>query len=360
MIWAVTNGLHRRAGTERVICNLSKALSKFQEYSVIVPGDASIAFAGDYNFLLQSVKIGDLPQGKFVLTKLYHRLLYFCKLWKMVGRGDTLIGFSFDLNVICIVISHLTGARAICCEHIHYHYHNRARRIVRSVLYASPKASVVVLTESDRKCFERVGVPSTVIPNFIDKQEQSVYSRKSFAKKKIVSVGRLVSQKNYIYLLQSFYTSKVWSRGWRLEIIGEGEERDLLIAWIEENEMTDCIAILPPTGEIQPVYNDASLFCMTSKFEAFPMVLLEAMNAGLPILTTDCPTGPREIIGDDDLGQILPMDNIGAFSAALEEACESFEICLQRSARNLMRVREFNTEKIVEKWQSLLDTVKES
>jgi len=353
MILFVTNGINRAAGTERVICNLSTALSEKFQLKLIVPGSELCAFNDVSICNVYSIGIGEFP-GKGLLSKVKHRISYFNTLRKSVSSSDTLVGFSFDLNIVCILVAILKGCKVYCCEHIHYEYHNVARRLMRKIFYRSRFATVIVLTDSDRDKFEIAGVKSIVIPNFIEHSPLNYYPKDRFLQKKILSVGRLTDQKNYVFLLEAFFVSKVWKCGWRLDIVGDGEGRDELLSWIANKEMQSYIKLIPATPNIKEFYTNASIFCMSSKFEAFPMVLLEAMNSMLPIVTTDCPTGPRQIIGEDHLGQIIDLNDLKSYAECLKKYCESYEFSKTRAEHNHARVKVFDKKEIIRKWQGLL------
>jgi len=353
MILLVSDGIHRLAGTERVICNLAHSISGEFKVKIYVPGNTHCAFCNGPIEHIETFKIGDFPR-RGVFAKFKHRAKYFKNLLSCISQHDTLVGFSFDMNVLCIIAARIKGARAVCCEHIHYNYHNALRRYFRKLFYRSSVASVVVLTESDRLAFAKIGVDCTVIPNFIDYNSSALYCRERHEKKTILFVGRLSEQKNVVFLLEAFEKSGVWEHGWKLNIVGEGEQKNSLLEWLSKSMIASQVAILPASKEVFRHYDNASVFCMTSRFEAFPMVLLEAMNSKLPVITTDCPTGPREIIGSVDLGQIVPIDDIEAFANALREACSSFELCNIRAESNHARVASFDRKMVLDQWKRIL------
>lgn len=101
---------------------------------------------------------------------------------------------------------------------------------------------------------------------------------------------------------------------WRLLIIGDGPERDALRRQIEDAGLERQVSLLPATANVADYYRQASLYLMTSRYEGLPMVLIEAMSFGLPLVAYDCKTGPAELIDDGVNGYLVPDDDAAAFS----------------------------------------------
>src|SRR3954451_24903256 len=93
---------------------------------------------------------------------------------------------------------------------------------------------------------------------------------------------------------------------WRLRICGRGPHRGRLLRMVAELGLEPVVQIAPPAGDIGTEFRAASIFALSSRFEGMPLVLLEAMSAGMGVVSFDCPTGRREIIGDHSNGTIGP------------------------------------------------------
>jgi glycosyltransferase involved in cell wall biosynthesis len=133
---------------------------------------------------------------------------------------------------------------------------------------------------------------------------------------RILTVGTLKKEKNHALLIRAF-AELVRTRPARLMIVGEGEMR----AELEQLALTLGVAehlVMPGFfTDPWPFYLSANLFALTSDFEGFPLVLIEAMRAGLPIVSTDCESGPREILDDGRLGALVPCGAAQALAAAM-------------------------------------------
>lgn len=345
-IYFITNGINRMAGTERVIVQLAQAL---ENVTILVPGSDQCAFSGGENLNIQSLEVGEFPNHN-KLAKIIHRLNYFRKLKSILKRNDTVVSFSFDLNLVNIKLSQILNYTPIICEHIEYNYHKGIRNLIRKKIYNQDRVTLVCLTETDKRKFLNDGIRTVVIPNFIYPLDNK-YNSES---KKIISIGRLEFQKNFSFLIEAFYLSKVYENGWVLDIVGEGSEQKVLEEKITSLNMNEFVRIHPFTKNISKFYQDSALMCMTSRFEAFPMVLLEAMNNSLPVLVSDFPTGAREILGEGNK-QIVSDYTPEAFGELLVVYCSNENLRKSSSMQNLQLIRQYYPERIIFTWKNLLN-----
>ncbi len=132
----------------------------------------------------------------------------------------------------------------------------------------------------------------------------------------LLAVGRLTIQKAFDVLIRAFAQVRKNHRV-RLLILGEGEERLPLEALIREYELGQDISMPGFVPNPYPYMAHAAGFVLSSRWEGLPTVLVEAMSLGAPIISTDCPSGPREILSDGKYGQLVPVDDLGALAAAI-------------------------------------------
>ncbi|WP_044436740.1 glycosyltransferase [Acinetobacter ursingii] len=346
-IYFITNGLHRMGGTERVIIQLAKMIG---DVTLLVPGKMDVAFSDCENLKIKSLEVGDFPVfGK--LYKLKHRFDYFNSLMRniILCEEDIIFSFSFDLNLINIVFSSRFGCKAVICEHIEYNYHKGIRNKIRKYFYSKKNVKLVCLTETDKLKFEKDGINVTVIPNFIFPISASYQSDS----KKILAVGRLEYQKNFEFLIRAFQASEVYVNGWSLDIVGEGAEYDMLNQIVSSSNLSNYVKIHKFTKNLDEFYKSAGLLCMTSRFEALPMVLLESMNFKLPVLVTDFPTGAREILGVRNPQIVLDYE-IDSYAIKLREICLDIETRKTYSFNNSNLIQYYYPERIKKLWSILL------
>ncbi|WP_151805508.1 glycosyltransferase [Acinetobacter junii] len=347
-IYFLTNGIYIPAGTERVIVQLAEILPNV---TIIVPGNKKIAFDGYEHLKILSANIGDFPKFGF-FSKIKHRYKYYKALEEIISpqADDIFFSFSFDINLINVLYSKKFSCSSIICEHIEYGYHGRLRNILRSIIYKNKHAKLVCLTETDKKKFKADGIDAAVIPNFI----HPIQNNYNLYSKKIISIGRLEYQKNFSFLIESFYKSKLYVEGWTLDIVGEGTEQNVLNCLIESLDLAPYVKIHKFTRRINEYYEDAALFCMTSRYEAFPMVLLEALNYRLPVLVTNFPTGAREILGSVN-PQIVGKYDSSIFSESMRTLCNDVAIRNQYSIENTNLIQKFYPENISALWLNLIN-----
>lgn len=174
--------------------------------------------------------------------------------------------------------------------------------------------SFVVLTEEDKKYWG--DMPNiSVIPN----AAQVLPLRSRCDVKRVIAVGRLDYQKSFDRLIDiwELVKKKRLSENWRLDIFGQGEWSEKLSAMIERKGLAYSARINAPTQNIAREYAGSSILAMTSHYEGFPMVMIEALSAGIPVVTFDYKCGPRDIITDGVDGIIVSDGDIRSFADAL-------------------------------------------
>ena len=133
----------------------------------------------------------------------------------------------------------------------------------------------------------------------------------------IIAAGRLAWQKGFDVLVDAFWQFRK-SRDGKLIILGEGAERAVIEAQIEKRGLTGDVELRGYVADPVPWMARASLFVLSSRHEGLGNVLVEALAAGAPVVSTDCPSGPREILEDGKLGQLVPVDDVEALADAME------------------------------------------
>lgn len=212
--------------------------------------------------------------------------------------------------------------------------------------------SFVVLTNEDREYWSE-------IPNMTSIGNAALpIPQKSDSKgKRVIAVGRLDYQKGFDRLINIWGLVKKspLSVGWRLDIFGQGEHCEQLEKLIIEKELSQSVCINPPTKDIPSEYSKSSILAMTSRYEGFPMVMVEAMSAGLPVVTFDYKCGPRDIVNHGVNGYIIKEDDIHGFAEALLELMGNSDLRFELG-RNAIQVEErYSEAKVMNRWTELFD-----
>lgn len=170
----------------------------------------------------------------------------------------------------------------------------------------------------------------------------------------LLAVGRLIPAKGFDLLLRAWQQVVARYPEWRLRIVGEGESRAALEALRDTLGIGHCVALPGTTPDILPHYRTASAFCLSSRYEGFGMVLIEAMACGLPIVSTDCPTGPREILEGTGAGLLVPPDNVDALAAALIRVLGDAALRTQLGRAGRQAAQRYHATTIAAAWDTLL------
>lgn len=165
----------------------------------------------------------------------------------------------------------------------------------------------------------------------------------------VLAVGRLVAQKGFDRLLEAWGLLEETRTGWRLAIIGQGEDEASLK---QQAQAFDCVDFIPPQSSIFPAYQHADVLAMSSRAEGFPLVLLEAMACGLPAVSFAC-TGPDVIIRNGVDGVLVEPDNIQAFASALARLMQEEPLRRALAARAPEVVERFSLNNYLDAYENL-------
>jgi glycosyltransferase involved in cell wall biosynthesis len=171
----------------------------------------------------------------------------------------------------------------------------------------------------------------------------------------IFGLGRLSEEKGFDLLIEAFSRIADKYPDWCLKIIGDGPLRTELTRMIEHKRLVGRVQLL---GRVFPPFNllrQGDLFVLSSRFEGFPNILLEAMGCGLPAVSFDCQSGPSEIIRQDVDGILVPPDDEIALADAMERlmADESQRLRMARNAPEVLN--RFSKERTMKLWEQLID-----
>ena len=158
----------------------------------------------------------------------------------------------------------------------------------------------------------------TIIPNPVPAASEAQAGSSDYsARRRILGVGRLSVEKGFENLLYAFAQVRTRYPDWSLVIVGEGPQRPVLESLRERLGLSESVSLpgLEPT--LWDCSNRVGLFVLCSHFEGFPNALCEAMARGIPVIATDCPSGPREIIDDGENGLLVPPGDVGALADAM-------------------------------------------
>ncbi len=200
-------------------------------------------------------------------------------------------------------------------------------------------------------------IPNPVIVPPIAGERKLNRNAASSAPKTLIAMGRLTEQKGFDILLRAFARVSPRHPEWNLVIWGEGEQRSPLEKLKNDLGLQDKVALPGVTHSAYAEMVKADLFVLSSRFEGFPMVLVESMVCGLPVISFDCPSGPKDIIQNEVDGLLIPSENLEKLAEAMDKLMGD-EVQREKFSQRAPEVKErFGLDKVMGMWESLLGEV---
>ena len=210
----------------------------------------------------------------------------------------------------------------------------------------------MILTEEDKTTNWKGWNNVSVIPNPVAFASEEV-SR--LEKNRVVSLGRLENQKNYASLIKSFKIVNGVHPNWNLDIYGSGSQRNQLQSLINELNLGENVHLMGTTNNVRNVLISASAFALSSIMEGFAVVLVEAMECGVPVVSYQCPCGPKDIISDGVDGFLVPVGNEQMMADRICTLIEDEELRRKMGASAKEKAKKYHIDDITKQWMSLFN-----
>jgi GalNAc-alpha-(1->4)-GalNAc-alpha-(1->3)-diNAcBac-PP-undecaprenol alpha-1,4-N-acetyl-D-galactosaminyltransferase len=275
------------------------------------------------------------------------------------AKAKAVVSFTDITNVTTLLACRGMELRTIVAERTDPRHHRIGRvwSWLRRRTYGNAN-TLVVQTEAVRGWAQSCGwqCPIAVIPNAV-LESQSPIVRQEHQPPMIVGMGRLSEEKGFDLLIPFFAmaTEGRRFRDWQLTIYGEGPERQRLEQLIPEFKLTGRVHLPGWIEDTTKAWATADLFVLPSRYEGFPNVLLEAMAAGVPCVSFDCDSGPREIIRDGIDGMLVPTKKPMQLVWTITELLKDSEKRMQLGIRAREVVTRFSRAAFYERWDAVLD-----
>lgn len=363
-------------GTTRTSFHLAAALAERHDVRIVSvfrnraepalepPADVSLMplvdrreSAADHTHPLAKEPGRYFPAGDSRSTQ-YHRLAEDRVIeWFKETDTDAVISTRSGLNVL---LARFGPRRALRIAQEHLTHDSQTHGLRRQLQRWYPHLdALVTLTKADARAHRdglRLAVPIEAIPNSIPATRVPLSDGKS---KIIVAAGRLTKVKRYDMLIDAFAGISDRHPDWSLRIYGAGTEKERLAAQIEQLGLAQQVQLMGAVTPIEPEWAKGSIAAVSSAQESFGMTILEAMRCGLPVVSTDCPHGPREIIRDGVDGRLVPRDDVGAYGAALEQLIEDDSLRTKMAAAAQRRPElDFAPQDIAGRYDELLERLR--
>lgn len=276
--------------------------------------------------------------------------------WIRSIRNSILITTRPSFNILAAKYAHPSNI-LIGQEHLNFSIY--PENMKKAILKYYPSLDyLLTLTDKDTEQYKTLFCDKKVQIRKITNSLPPLKKLKSTLNEKvIISAGRLVPQKGYDLLIKAFAMIKDKHPDWIVKIYGKGRDKSKLEDLIHETNTYNNIFILPPIPNIEDEFANASIYALSSRYEGFGMVLVEAMSVGLPIVSFNCPEGPAEIITDNEDGFLVEEENIEEFAKKLDILMKNKEIREKMGNNALRNVKRFSIENIGKHWIQLLNEI---
>lgn len=368
-------GTCHSGGMERVLANKANYLVKHGYDVMVVTTDQR----GEAPFfpLDERIKCYDLDinyeenNGGSFLNKLIH---YPGKQWKHRKRLSALLKRErpdITISMFCNDVSFMPDIRDGSKKVLEIHFSKYKRMQYgrrglwkladRWFSYQDEKwvrrfDKFIVLTEEDSRYWGNLG-NMTVIPNARTFTPSSVADMEN---RKVIAVGRYTFQKGFDRLVEAWNLVAPDFPDWELEIVGDGEDREMLKTMIDRYGLGGSVHLVPANNEIEKHYIGSSVYVMTSRYEGLPMVLLEAQAFGLPVVSFRCKCGPSDLIADGENGYLVDEGDIKGFVFKLKKVMSDMELRRRMSQNALTSSGRFSEERVMQHWIELFESLVKS
>ncbi|MGP3773567.1 glycosyltransferase family 4 protein [Streptomyces sp. SDT5-1] len=266
--------------------------------------------------------------------------------------ADVVIGTRPGLNVYLSLWGPKQALR-IAQEHLRHDAHGGALRRTLARHYRALDALVTVTEEDAQVYRERMRLPGVrilCVPNIVPPASVPPSDGTS---KIIAAAGRLAPGKRYDLLLEAFAAVSAKHPDWELRIYGGGAEEPRLRELVDRYRLRGRARLMGTVSPIEPEFARASIVASASDQESFGMTLVEAMRCGVPVVSTDAPLGPAEIITDGVDGRLVPVGNASALAETLMDLVEDRPARLAMGAAALLSAHRYDPEPIVARYEAL-------
>ncbi|WP_214104526.1 glycosyltransferase [Acrocarpospora catenulata] len=268
-------------------------------------------------------------------------------------HGGVLISTRPGLNLVTALFAP-PGVITIAQEHVGLAAHKPAIRALIRRRYGRLSA-LVTLTEADRTAYRTIlGADARLerIPNALTPLTGGPSPLEAPT---VLAIGRLTRVKGFDLLIKAWQRVAADFPGWRLRIVGAGPQMAHLATAVRDRELEDSVQLPGPIADIGAQLDGASVLALSSRHEGFSMTIVEALSKGVPVVSFDCPNGPREIITQGREGLLVPAGDTAALAEAIEQLIRDRDRRLELGGRGLQTAKRYDPGRIGTEWRRLLD-----
>lgn len=340
-------------GAERVVSVIAnKMVEKNYKVSIIITFKSEIHYNLNSNIDIINFNISTDQ------SQILRNIIEIKKLINTLKKEKPDVVISFIRNVNSIIASNIARIPIIISERNNPKYDPKSKmwRIARKIVY--PYADGIVFQSEGAKSYfsKSIQDKSCIILNPLD-DNIPIKKYNDSSNKEIVTVGRLCDQKDQVTLINAFSKFHKKYSEYKLVIYGEGDLRDELNSLINSLNLNQYIEMPGSVKDIHKKIQNSEVFVLSSKYEGYPNSLIEAMAIGLPVISTDCDYGPREIIENYKNGILVPVGDVNKMEKELSRLVVEKDIKLSISSKAINIREKLDANNIVEQWIDYISTV---
>lgn len=341
-------------GIERVV---SKHIAFFakKHYVTLMTKDTKESFYDlPKNMEISSLNIGSSMNMHSKIERIFqtlNQLLITRKKLKAYKDKYDLFYVTHIRNLLELYLAGVDMKKVIVTEHGSYYGYNKVYKKLKLWLY--PKCKYVVSpTSMDYEIYKSQGCNAFYIANPLSFFNEEI---SNLSQKTVINIGRLTSDKRQDLLLDIWQKVSLKHPNWKLLLVGKGELKTILEEIIQTKNLNNSVEIIDPIKDVQSLFLKSSIFAFTSRYEGFGMVLVEAMACGVPCISFNIPSGPRDIIEDNIDGFLIKDGNVSQYIEKLEILMSNVKIRENMAKNAKKNIQKFLDIKIEKKWNKLLD-----
>lgn len=350
----LSSNISNPGGTERIAIGVANELTRSKRYKVTILslfGENRPFFDVDTDIVLETLLRNHIP-----LPLVYPLVVVRLRNYIKKNNIDLVIGIGTLLSLISLPATRFLKTKNFAWEHFNFSLSQDSRKEKWArILAARYSEAIIMLTKTDKELFKKsVSGPAKlcVIPNFLTLKPEG---RSCLTSTEALAIGRLTHQKGFDSLIKIWKEVIVDHQEWSLKIVGSGEEREALEALINQLGIQKSVTIVPTTSKVSSFYQNAALFLVTSRWEGLPMVMIEAQSFGLPMVSFDCLTGPRDIISHQVDGLLIADQDKEEFTSELKKLMSNRKLIQEMGLAAYKHSRFFSSDVIMSRWYNLLD-----
>lgn len=348
-------GSMTKGGAERVVANLSNNFCSKNEVSIIVtPPDKPMY---ELNPKINYYCLDEKSPKEKLITRNFRRISKLHKLLKAI-KPDIILSFLPEPTYRLMIANFFMKYKTIISvrNDPNIEYNNFIKKMLVKLLYSRADGFVFQTVDAQKWFNTKIQRNSVIIPNPINPNfVTNPYT--GTREKSIVTVGRLVEQKNHQFLIESFSIIHKKHPEYILKIYGDGPLKKELQTLITKLNLSKCIFLMGEVDDVKKEIYKAGMFVLTSNYEGMPNALMEAMAMGIPCISSNCPIGgPKFLINDGKNGYLYELNQ-------KEELINKIEIVITNDMSKIItescKISEtLNPQKINDQWMSYIEKIK--